>query len=110
MLWWLSWSDWLESYELTVFKEAHVFLFTLIRTCADESKLCKGVALCPNKEDVKFCKNATSWTLDYSEWKPTDGRFLSEHTDVSKQFIFLKVKIKIYVTGNCLEIENVSKF
>ena len=38
-------------------------LFTLIRTCADESKLCKGVALCPNKEDLKFCKNATSWSL-----------------------------------------------
>ena len=42
-------------------------LFTLIRTCADESKLCKGVALCPNKEDLKFCKNATSWSLPDAE-------------------------------------------
>ena len=45
-------------------------LFTLIRTCADESKLCKGVALCPNAEDLKFCKNATSWSLPDADWKP----------------------------------------
>ena len=57
-------------------------LFTLIRTCTDETKLCKGVALCPNKEDLKYCKNATSWTLDDSEWKPIKGMFLSVHTDV----------------------------
>ena len=37
-------------------------LFTLIRSCVDESKLCKGVALCPNAEDLKFCKNATNGT------------------------------------------------
>ena len=85
-------------------------LFTLISSCVEESKLCKGVALCPNKEDLKFCKNATSWTLDDSEWKPTDGRFLSEHTDVSKKFLILNLKIEIHVTGNCLKIEDVSKF
>ena len=45
-------------------------LFTLISSCADESKLCKGVALCPNKEDLKFCKNATSWSLPDTDWKP----------------------------------------
>ena len=45
-------------------------LLTLIRTCADESKLCKGVALCPNKEDLKICKNATSWSLPDADWKP----------------------------------------
>ena len=45
-------------------------LFTLIRSCVDESKLCKGVALCPNKEDLKFCKNTTSWSLpDADKWE-----------------------------------------
>ena len=43
-------------------------LSTLISSCVDESQLCKGVALCPNAEDLKFCKNATSWTFDDSEW------------------------------------------
>ena len=48
-------------------------LFTLIRTCVDESKLCMGVALCPNKEDLKFCKNATSWSLPVADkWKAID--------------------------------------
>ena len=59
------------SLSLTVFDEAHVFLFTLIRTCADESKLCMGVSLCPNGgEDLKFCKNATSWNLPDADFKP----------------------------------------
>ena len=44
--------------------------FILIRTCADESKLCKGVALCQNKEDLKFCKNGTSWSLPDADFKP----------------------------------------
>ena len=45
-------------------------LFTLISSCVEESKLCKGVALCPNKEDLKFCKNATSWSLpDADKWE-----------------------------------------
>ena len=67
-------SAWLESHDLRVLKESptnHDFLlFTLIRTCTDESKLCKGVALCQNKEDLKFCKNATSWSLPDTDFKP----------------------------------------
>ena len=47
------------------------FLFTLISSCVDETQLCKpGVALCPNKEDLKFCKNATSWSLPDPDFKP----------------------------------------
>ena len=58
-------------------------LSTFISSCVDETELCKpGVVLCPNKEDLKYCKNATSWTFDDSEWKPIDGMFLAEHTDV----------------------------
>ena len=58
-------------------------LFTLISSCVDETQLCKpGVVLCPNKEDLKYCKNATSWTLDDSKWKLISGMFLPEHTDV----------------------------
>ena len=41
----------------------------LIRTCVDESELCKGVPLCGNKEDLKWCKAASMWTVP-DNWIP----------------------------------------
>jgi hypothetical protein len=29
-----------------------------------------GVSLCPKEEDLKFCKNATSWNLPDADFKP----------------------------------------
>ena len=47
-----------------------IFLLSLfIRVCIDESKLCKGVPLCDNKEDLKWCKAASNWTVP-DNWTP----------------------------------------
>ena len=35
----------------------------------DESELCKGVPLCGNKEDLKWCKAASMWTVP-ENWTP----------------------------------------
>ena len=45
-----------------------------IRSCIDESQLCNGTALCPNKEDLKYCQNATSLGLTDTNWKPINGK------------------------------------
>ena len=53
-----------------------MFLLTLIwfnlffSSCVDETKLCMGTPLCKNKNDLKLCKNATSWNLANADWKP----------------------------------------
>ena len=44
-----------------------------ISSCVDELKVCKGIPQCSNKEDLKWCKNATSWSLPHKNWKPLDG-------------------------------------
>ena len=47
-----------------------IFLLSLlIRSCVDESKLCKGVPFCGNKEDLKWCKAASMWTIP-DNWTP----------------------------------------
>ena len=46
-----------------------MLLSLLIRTCVDESELCKGVPLCDNKEDLKWCKAASIWTVP-DNWTP----------------------------------------
>ena len=33
-------------------------------SCVDESQLCKGTPLCANKQDLKWCKNSTKWSID----------------------------------------------
>ena len=35
----------------------------------ETENLCKGFPFCPNKADLKFCKNATSWNLS-TGWEP----------------------------------------
>ena len=39
-------------------------------SCVDETKLCMGTPLCENKNDLKLCRNATSWNLANADWKP----------------------------------------
>ena len=46
-----------------------MLLSLLIRTCVDESELCKGVPLCDTKEDLKWCKAASTWTVP-DNWTP----------------------------------------
>ena len=46
-------------------------LFLFIRLCIDESELCKGVPLCSNKEDLKWCKTASMWTVP-ENWTPIE--------------------------------------
>ena len=36
-------------------------LFILTSSCIDESQICKGLPLCNDKNDLKWCKNATTW-------------------------------------------------
>ena len=35
----------------------------------DELELCKGMPLCKDKEDLKWCKNSTTWTVP-DNWTP----------------------------------------
>ena len=57
------------------------YVMFFIRSCIDESQLCKGSALCPNKKDLKYCQNAISLGLTYADWKPiyssSTGDFVS---------------------------------
>ena len=50
-----------------------IFLpFLLIRSCVDESELCKGVSLCNNKEDLKWCKGTSVWAVP-DNWTALDS-------------------------------------
>ena len=40
-----------------------------------ETKVCRGVPLCPNYLDLKWCKNASLWN-EPAGWEPLDERFL----------------------------------
>ena len=42
------------------------------RSCVDENQICKGIPLCDNKNDLKWCKNATLWN-EPPDWKPIVG-------------------------------------
>merc|ERR1712142_203740 len=41
-------------------------------TCVRETKVCRGVPLCPNHLDLKWCKNASIWNKP-ADWKPLRG-------------------------------------
>ena len=58
-----------------------MFFFSFfISSCVDELKVCKGIPQCSNKEDLKWCKNATSWSLPHTEdWKPLNGLVRCTH-------------------------------
>ena len=45
----------------------HLFLL-IFSSCVDELEVCKGIPQCSNKEDLKWCKNATSWSLPHKDW------------------------------------------
>ena len=55
--------------------------FFFIRSCINETQLCNGSALCPDKEDLKYCQNATSWGLTDANWKPILGLVSCDHLD-----------------------------
>ena len=38
----------------------------------EENKLCNGISQCANKNDLKWCKNGTSWTLPNNWVVPKD--------------------------------------
>ena len=48
----------------------YLFLLFFISSCVNELKVCKGIPQCSNKEDLKWCKNATSWSLPHKDWEP----------------------------------------
>ena len=48
----------------------YILAIFFIRSCLDETQLCNGSALCPNKADLKYCQNAISLGLTYADWKP----------------------------------------
>ena len=50
--------------------------FFFIRSCLNETQLCKGSALCPNKEDLKYCQNATSLGLTDTNWEPINSYYV----------------------------------
>ena len=52
-----------------------------ISSCVNELKVCKGIPQCSNKEDLKWCKNDTSWSLPHTDWKPLDGLVRCTHPD-----------------------------
>ena len=53
----------------------YILGFFFIRSCIDETQLCKGYDLCPDQKDQKFCQNATSWGLTDANWKPISNQF-----------------------------------
>ena len=60
----------------TFFHHLIIFANFYSSTCVDESRVCQGVPLCPNKSDLKWCKNASSWSQPDAEWKPLHDSFL----------------------------------
>ena len=49
---------------------AFLNLIFFVSSCVDELKVCKGIPQCSNKEDLKWCKNATSWSFSHTDWEP----------------------------------------
>ena len=56
-------------------------------SCVDETKICMGgQPICANKNDLKWCKNTSSWSLQQieTEWKQLYDHSkctLKNHTD-----------------------------
>ena len=48
------------------------FFLLFISSCVEEKKLCNGISQCANKNDLKWCKNGTSWTLPNNWVMPID--------------------------------------
>ena len=46
-----------------------ILLSLLFRSCVDEWELCKGVPLCNNKMDLKWCKGGSMWNVP-DNWTP----------------------------------------
>ena len=52
-------------------------LFILTSSCVDESQMCKGIPLCDDKNDLKWCKNATTWNENPgANWKAIRNHFV----------------------------------
>ena len=70
--------------------------FFFFSTCVNELKVCKGIPQCSNKEDLKWCKNATSWSLPHTDWKPLEGLVRCTHPGQPEyhpgQWIYPEVK------------------
>ena len=49
--------------------QTEIFQLFFTRSCVDENQICKGIPLCDNKNDLKWCKNATFWH-EPADWKP----------------------------------------
>ena len=56
----------------------------------DESELCKGVPLSSNKEDLKWCKTASMWTVP-DNWTPMVITTSDFATDGSNKLNYLYV-------------------
>ena len=46
-------------------------------------ELCKGMPLCRNKEDLKWCKSATTWTVP-ENWKPLADIIFTESLELGQ--------------------------
>ena len=59
----------------------------LFRTCVDETQLCKGMPLCENKNDLKWCKD--EWKLPSPHFKYIfDYEKIEQHSKCSKSHQF----------------------
>ena len=56
-------------YTLTFSGQTKILQLFFTRSCVDENQICKGIPLCDNKNDLKWCKNATFWN-EPADWKP----------------------------------------
>ena len=43
-------------------------VFHFCRSCVNETKLCNGLQLCNNGNDLKWCKKAISFSLPEAKW------------------------------------------
>ena len=48
------------------------FFLLFISSCVAERKLCNGIYQCANKNDLKWCKNGTLWSLPNNWLLPKD--------------------------------------
>ena len=50
----------------------NIFLKLFTSSCVKERNLCNGISHCANKNDLKWCKNGTSWSLPNNWVLPKD--------------------------------------
>ena len=59
----------------------------ILSSCVDEAKLCQGMSLCQNNNDIRYC-NSTLWdaTNKTSNWTPMESYDYFERSKCSSTF------------------------